>query len=824
MLRNYDIIVREQSAIDAALGQLREAVAWDAAEDKVIDQLAASVARQTELIEQFKSDNALLQNSMAYFGMFSSRIGGSDGDRSLFPQVSALGAAMLRLTLDPSTALAKEVENHLNDLAAQAVPSNDTGPIRGLLEHGRLLHDLLPSTNAVLKDLLAVPVVRDEAAVRAMVQTHRQAARDSARQFRFWLYAISLLPLALLIHLGLQVRQRARALQRRAAFEHAIAGISTGFINAPPNEVGARVELALAQLSDCVGADRAYFVLAASPARTHTWLRPGNSFPPAWPEQALALAGRMERTKEGILYVQRVAGLTAGQDRDLLVAAGVRGWACILRTQDETVDCVLGFDALGRRLTGEGAELGLLRMALDAIANALNREFLEGERTRLEARLQRARRMETMGAFASGIAHNFNNIVGAILGHAEIVQVRLASDRWSAANIDAIRRAGERGLDLVEQILTFGRCRDARRRPINLTSLVTETVSFLAPTLPTRIEIAVNATSDAAVVSGEPAQLQQVIINLCNNAVQAIDDAGHIAITIEVHHFREVHLLSHQAALAPDQYVCIAVTDDGRGIDEATLQQIFEPFFTTRLAGNGLGLATVREIVREHGGAMNVWSAPSIGSRFEAWLPRAAATAAPPGDDSSALPIGHGETLLLVDDERERLLRNEEILAALGYEPVGYMTALEALVAYRANPTRFDAIVVEHHMLAESAAELAAALHDTASKLPILLVAASADDINTQVLASTPIAEFVHRPFRSSEIAAALKRSLSVPATSSNPLSRQEHQRRCEQPLLNSSSSTSNESEEMTLNHNGDQHATVEQVTENMHDRRRPFG
>src|SRR5262249_18279984 len=149
---------------------------------------------------------------------------------------------------------------------------------------------------------------------------------------------------------------------------------------------------------------------------------------------------------------------------------------------------------------------------LDAIANALNREFLEGERTRLEARLQRARRMETMGAFASGIAHNFNNIVGAILGHAEIVRVRLVSDRWPAATLVATRRAGERGLDLVEQILTFGHCRDARRRPIILPSLVAETVSFLAPSLPTRIEIAVNATSEAAVVSGEPAQLQQVII------------------------------------------------------------------------------------------------------------------------------------------------------------------------------------------------------------------------------------------------------------------------------------------------------------------------
>ena len=171
---------------------------------------------------------------------------------------------------------------------------------------------------------------------------------------------------------------------------------------------------------------------------------------------------------------------------------------------------------------------------------------------------------------------------------------------------------------------------------------------------------------EAAVISGQPGQLQQVIINLCNNAAQAMDQAGRVEIETDVHQITGLRSLSHGDILRPGRYVRVAVSDAGRGIDEITLEHIFEPFFTTRLDGNGLGLATVREIVREHGGAMNVWSAPGVGSRFEVWLPCIAAAALAPRGEAPTLWLGRGETVLVIDDASERLLGDEEMLAALG--------------------------------------------------------------------------------------------------------------------------------------------------------------
>jgi nitrogen-specific signal transduction histidine kinase/CheY-like chemotaxis protein len=401
-----------------------------------------------------------------------------------------------------------------------------------------------------------------------------------------------------------------------------------------------------------------------------------------------------------------------------------------------------------------------LRNTLNAIVGAFRRGILEREKVRLETRLQQARRMETVGALASGIAHNFNNILGAILGHTEIAEAKLASDNGAARNLDAIRRAGERARDLVDQILAFGRRRDARRRPVSVQALVAEAESLLHASLPSRINLAVCTSAQAAFVSGEPAQLQQVILNLCNNAAQAMDDAGCIEVDADMYEIHRARSVSH-GELAPGRYVRIAVRDTGRGMDEPTLERIFEPFFTTRSAGNGLGLATVREIVREHGGALNVWSAPGRGSRFEVWVPCIATAASEEG--SPVLPLGRGETVLVVDADRARLLRDEEMLAALGYEPVGFTRASDALAACHAKPERFDATVVGYLGSATSALDFIVALRAAAPRLPIVLATASSGGIGTETLVAAGIFEVVRRPLTSTEVAAALKRGMALP-------------------------------------------------------------
>ncbi|MBV8736807.1 MAG: two-component system VirA-like sensor kinase, partial [Alphaproteobacteria bacterium] len=629
------------------------------------------------------------------------------------------------------------------------------------LAHGRLLHDLLPTTDRILKELLAAPSQQQLQTLRTSILTRQAQSRATAREFRLALYVASLVLVGLLVQTGLRLRAGALTLQRRAAFEHVIAGISTRLIDAQPHQIDAHIDRALADLAAYLKADRAYIVISSGIARIHGWCREGKTFPPGWPDRVPALVRHFNPTEDGIVHVQNVDRLSPGAVRDLLAAARLSGWVCVSKRREDGSTSVLGFDTLRPSTTTPSAEVGLLRMALDAITNLLVREHLLQERARLEMNLQQARRMETVGALASGIAHNFNNIIGAILGHTEIAEQQLALDSRAHPSVKEVRHAAERARDLVDQILVFGRRRDQPRRPVSIRDLVAETSGLLRASLPAEIELAVRDVPASAVVYGQPTQLQQVILNLCNNAAQAMDQLGRVEIETDSHQVTASRPLA-QGDLKPGCYVRLAVSDSGRGIDQLTLERIFQPFFTTRVDGNGFGLATVREIVREHGGAIDVWSVPGIGSRFEVWLPCYSADPPAMRPSPPAVQLGEGETVLVVDDASERLLADEEVLAALGYEPVGFTGAAAALAACRASPERFDVLLVGYIAPAKSALDLAAALHRAAPNLPTLLATASADEISAEALLAAGISEVVHRPLISGELAEALARCLRV--------------------------------------------------------------
>ncbi len=760
MLRNYDPLVRDVNALYVSLDRLRGVAPADAELVASLDQLATLRRLQDEMIEQFKSDNALLQNSLAYFGLFSVNLSASDHDGPFVQEVSALAAAMLHFTLDTSPDAAREVEMRLNALSTRDLPAGKAESAEALLAHGRLLFKLLPATDEVLRSLFAVPTKQDEHALRAMILTRQKASRDASRVFRILVYGTSLLLLAILVQFGLQLRRRARALQRRAALEHVIAGISTRFINSQPHEIAAHVEQALGELGESLDASRAYFVLAGAPSRVHVWCAEGITCPPGWPRQALALSPRLAPA-QGAVHIPSVDRLSPGDDRESLAAAGVRSWTCVATLRGDEISAILGFDAADPHGGARGDDLGLMRMALDAIANAVRRALLEQEKGRLEQQLARAQRMETVGALTSGIAHNFNNIVGAILGYAEMADAKAVGNLSLASDIGEIRRAGELGRDLVDQILTFGRPRDARRSPVSAPDLIAEAASLFRASAPPDVELVVREASGQAIVSGDRAQLQQVLLNLCNNAAQAMDGCGRVEVEIDIHEIAQGRPLSH-GSVAPGRYMRIAVIDAGRGMDDAVLRHIFEPFFTTRKIGNGLGLATAREIVREHGGAMNVATQPGAGTRIEAWMPCIVATILPPDDHMPALPFGRGETLLVLDEDRDELLRYEEILAALGYEPVGFARPGDALAAWKAAPQRFDAMVVSHLGPAAPMLRMTAIIHNVAPNAPVVLATRSADEIGADALVAAGVREVVRLPFIAIEIAVALKRCLAA--------------------------------------------------------------
>jgi signal transduction histidine kinase len=748
-LRNYDPLVRELNDLRNAIDRLRSTAAVDAETTAAVGQLATSVDQQEVLVEEFKSKNALLHNSLAFFVRFSARPTTAELD----PVITAAAAAMLQLTLDTSPEAARVVKDRLDELEWRAEMSNSYS-VEALIAHGRLLHELLPSVDNILATMRAVPRKPNQDALQAMILQRQKVSRNSARQYRRILYGASLLLVAFLVQLGLCLKSRVNALQRRASFEHVLAGISMRFINARPQNTAAEIDRAVAELGACVGSDRAYFVVSGACGRINVWSRPGMEPPAGWPGRAIELAFRIGPTADGVVHVPRVKRMPIGDNRDTLMGLGLGGWACVTKTLKSGATVTLGFDAVGRRCRiMTPGELNLLQVALDTIVHGVTRHFMERERTALEAHLQRARRLERIGTFTSGIAHNFNNILGGILGHSEVMEERLGANARLTRHLASIRGAAERARDLVDQILAFGRRRDARPRPLDAHALIAEAAALLNVSLPDGVQLVIREPEVAAIVAGEPAQLQQVILNLCNNAVQAMEGGGRVEIEMTVHDLATARRFSNDELLA-GRYTCISITDTGRGMDEATLARIFEPFFTTRTSGNGLGLATVIEIVREHGGAIHVSSTPSKGSRFEVWLP--CATVVEPELDAPVVAAGRGETVLLVTCDGARLLRDEEMLAALGYEPVGFATAETALAACKAKPQRFDALIVGYLGSSASSLELATALHAAAAHAPIMLAARSTEGIGADTLIAAGISDVVRWPIVAEEIATAL--------------------------------------------------------------------
>jgi signal transduction histidine kinase len=776
MLRNYDPLVRETTALHAAVDRLREAAAGDPEVAAASGRIAILADQQEQWTEHFKSRNALLQNSLAYFGLLSARLGevnqtGSGRLQEVSARISSLAAAILHLTLDTSPNVVADVDDRLRGISVQGLSPGDTAVAEALLAHAQLLRRLLPATDSVLRSLFAASGDQEQEAVRALLLTRKSTAETAAKRIRYVLCAISLLLVGMLVHLGMRLQSRAVMLRRRATIEHLIARISTRFINARPHEITAHVERALGELAACFHTDRAYFVIDGKPAHAYKWCRKETGFPPGWPENAITLASRLSTSQERDIHIHSVDKLPPGGTRDALRAADLRSWLCLPSRGASRLQGALGFDAVRTECTPQPCELGLLGMAFDAIANAVEREFLEQDKERLEANLQQARRMETIGALASGIAHNFNNITGAILGYAETAQAQVGQHGRVAESLSEIRRAGERARDLVDQILTFGRRTGLRRSSIRIEALIAETKSLLDASLPPEINLVVRAASQQTIVSGELTQLQQVILNLCNNAAQAIDAAGVIELEIDAREIGRASPMGH-GELIPGHYAVISVIDSGRGMDEALLERIFEPFFTTRPEGNGLGLATVREIVLDHGGAVDVQSAPGAGTRFDVWLPSVSFVESSSRHETpGAVRRGSGETVLVLEADRERLLRHEEILAALGYEPVGFTDPAEAAAACRrwelrnpgGAPTRFDAALLCSHLHGAGAAlEHAGLLREAAPALPMILAAASAREFGAPALAGVGIVEVIRQPLMSAELAAALARCLSV--------------------------------------------------------------
>lgn len=388
------------------------------------------------------------------------------------------------------------------------------------------------------------------------------------------------------------------------------------------------------------------------------------------------------------------------------------------------------------------------------------RRLADAERDKLETRLRQAVKLEAIGTMAGGIAHDFNNILAAILGYGDMAQNAAAEDSTLKRYVGNVLAAAHRAKALIDQILTYSRSNRGQRTVVNVDEVLEETLDLVRVSLPEDIELGTVLAARRAAVIADPTHIHQLIMNLCRNAEHAMANGGKLTVALDVIDAHEDATLSH-GLLPAGRYIRLRVEDTGCGMTPEVAARIFEPFFTTRESGTGLGLALVQGIVTDLGGAIDVASQPRQGSTFDIYLPRSDAEAIEEADYAVPLPRGHGERVLLVEDEKPLMLLTEEMLAALNYEPAGFTRPSEALEEFRTDPTRFDAVVLDQLMPRMTGTELAWQMRQLRADVPVVLISGYTGPVLTQQALSAGIDHILTKPLDLRQIAEAMSKVLA---------------------------------------------------------------
>jgi PAS domain S-box-containing protein len=380
-----------------------------------------------------------------------------------------------------------------------------------------------------------------------------------------------------------------------------------------------------------------------------------------------------------------------------------------------------------------------------ALRDLTSRKLVDSERARLELQLRESQKMEALGTLAGGVAHDFNNIIASILGNAELASED-ARDNPEAArqSIEEIRRAGRRARELVQQILAFSRRQPTARRTISLVPIVEESVRMLRATLPARISLEVQCDAQVPQVLADATQIQQILINLANNATHAIGgNPGRIQFFLDTVLINKEHAIDQPRLRvvhdkSPGPVVRLVVADTGYGMDRETQKRIFEPFFTTKPVGEGtgLGLSVVLGIVESHEGAIVVQSEPGKGARFTVYLPVAsaamiAATLGNIGPEGVAVRnsrFAAGKHILYVDDDSFMVTVIKSLLERRKLRVSAYLDQDQALASLRANPGDFDLVVTDYNMPGMSGLDVAREVRRIRSDLPVVVASGFVDE------------------------------------------------------------------------------------------------
>ncbi len=432
-------------------------------------------------------------------------------------------------------------------------------------------------------------------------------------------------------------------------------------------------------------------------------------------------------------------------------------------------------DVVGGIRTGDGASvrwalcnaypendaIGGLRHVVFTFVDITSLKQAQQQQRALEQQLSQSHKMEALGTLAGGVAHDFNNILAAILGNADLARQDLDPGSPARESLHEISSAARRGRELVRQILAFSRQQPLSRTPVCLQDVVTETTSLLRTALTPQIQLAVDVAAGTPAIRADATQIGQVLLNLGTNAIHALEGRpGRIAYRVRGLERSDAGLPAEVAQMCDDNgvdAVCVSVSDDGCGMSEATLQRVFEPFFTTKPVGSGtgLGLPVVLGIVQAHGGAIDVDSAPGRGTTFHLYFPAATALPTRPEDSALALagtmagtvtpmaeptaqnqeqqemaeiPSATQRHILYLDDDDTLVFLVRRLLERRGYKVTAFTEQQQAIDALRADPQAFHLLMTDYNMPGMSGIDVARAVLAIRPDLPVAVASGYISD------------------------------------------------------------------------------------------------
>jgi PAS domain S-box-containing protein len=386
------------------------------------------------------------------------------------------------------------------------------------------------------------------------------------------------------------------------------------------------------------------------------------------------------------------------------------------------------------------------------------------ERKKLEQQFLRAQRMESIGTLAGGVAHDLNNILAPIMLSIELL--REESNSAEANEIlDTIGVCAQRGADIVRQVLSFARGQDGQTIEIQPKDILRELEKIVRDTFLKQIQLTFQVPDDIWTITGDPTQIQQVLLNLCVNARDAMPNGGSLIISAE-NRILDEHYVGMNVQAKSGPYVYFSVTDSGTGIPQEIIDRIFEPFFTTKEVnkGTGLGLSTVLAIVKGHEGIVNVYSEPGRGTTFEVYLPaREASDAKTKLTRSAVMPRGNGETILVVDDETSILTITRQTLEAFGYRVLAAHDGLEALAIHAEKRDEIAVVLTDMMMPNMDGTGLIRALLEIDPAIKIVRASGLASHSGGNDYVGTGVTHFLTKPYTAETLLKTLRATLDEP-------------------------------------------------------------